>query len=37
MCPVSLLELLEKEAAKTGKSEPEIIREALRKKLSILR
>jgi len=34
MCPVSLLEALKKEAAKTGQSESEIIREALRKRLA---
>jgi predicted DNA-binding protein len=34
MCPLGLLEKLKKEARKTGKSESEIIREALRKRLN---
>ncbi len=34
MCPVSLLEALREEAEKTGRSESEIIREALRKRLA---
>lgn len=33
MCPVSLLMALKKEAAEEGKSESEIIREALRERL----
>jgi hypothetical protein len=33
MCPVSLLQAIKDEAQKTGKSESEIIREALRQKL----
>jgi len=35
MCPVSMLLALKKEAEKTGKSESEIIRQALRKELSV--
>jgi hypothetical protein len=33
VCPVSLLEALKAEALKTGKSESEIIRQALRERL----
>jgi len=33
MCPVSLLQALKDEAAKTGESESEIIRQAPREKL----
>ena len=35
MCPVSLLQALKAEAEKESKSESEIIREALRKRLSV--
>lgn len=35
MCPISLIEALKKEADKTGKSESEIIREALRSSLAV--
>ncbi|MEN6368214.1 MAG: ribbon-helix-helix protein, CopG family [Thermotogota bacterium] len=33
MCPVSLLQAIKDEAQKTGQSESEIIREALRERL----
>jgi len=33
MCPISLIEALKAEAQKTGKSESEIIREAIRARL----
>jgi len=33
MCPISLIEALKAEAQKAGKSESEIIREALRERL----
>jgi metal-responsive CopG/Arc/MetJ family transcriptional regulator len=35
MCPVSLLMVLKEAAAKEGKSESEIIRQALREKLGM--
>jgi len=37
MCPISLIEALKAEARKTGKSESEITREALRRKLAARR
>jgi len=37
MCPISLIEALKAKARKTGKSESEITREALRQKLAARR